>query len=244
MGKPKPLIAVPAYHLASGRITRWEQGGFAAPEWYVDGIMRAGGRAALLASPDEGDAAEILDRFDGLMLIGGGDIDPFLYDTEPHDLTYGMNRDRDLLEIALARTAAERGVPTLGICRGIQIANVAFGGSLIQHLPDLGITRHGVPNGHDGAYVADPKRIEPGSRLAAALGGATDLTAMCSHHQGIDRVGDGLREVAWSEPGLVEGLERDDGWFVTVQWHPEVTAATDPIQQGLFDALVREAARR
>ena len=236
----KPLIAVPAYRLAAGRITRWDAGGFAAPEWYVESLARAGARPVLLTSPDDGDPAEILEPFDGLLLMGGGDIDPFLYGTEPHDETYGMNRDRDELEIGLARAAAESQLPTLGICRGIQIANVAFGGSLIQHLPDLGIGGHGVPSGEDGSYVAGPKRIQPGSKLAAALG-STEITGLCSHHQAVDTPGEGLKAVAWQDPGLIEGLEREDGWFVTVQWHPEASASTDPIQQSLFDAFVREA---
>lgn len=236
----RPLIAVPAYRLAPGRITKWDAGGLAAPEWYVDAVIRAGGRPVMLASPDDDDPAEILKPFDGLLLIGGGDIDPFLYGTEPHDQTYGMNRHRDELEIGLAKAAAASGLPTLGICRGIQIANVAFGGSLIQHLPDLGIAGHGVPSGDDGAYVPGPKRIEPGSKLAEALG-ATEITGLCSHHQAVDTPGKGLTPVAWQDPGLIEGLEHKDGWFVTVQWHPEVTAATDPIQQALFDSLVQKA---
>lgn len=237
----KPLIAVPGYHLPAGRITRWDGGGHAVPEAYVAGVQRAGGRAVLLTIPDEDDPAEILRPFDGLLLIGGGDIDPFLYGTEPHDEIYGMNRARDELEIGLARAAAKRRLPTLAICRGIQIANVAFGGGLIQHLPDQRIAGHGVPSGTNGAYVAGPKRIEPGSKLAQALG-ATEISALCSHHQAVDTIGDGLVPVAWQDPGLVEGLERADGWFVAVQWHPEVNAATDPTQQALFDALVREAA--
>lgn len=237
----KPLIAVPAYRLAPGRITRWEAGGLAAPEWYVDAVIRAGGRPVLLASPDDGDPGELLGRFDGLLLIGGGDIDPFLYGTEPHEGIYGVNRDRDELEIALARAASERQMPTLGICRGIQIANVAFGGTLIQHLPDQRISGHGAPTGADGGYVAGTKRIEPGSKLAEALGSA-EISGMCSHHQAVDAPGEGLVPVAWQDPNLIEGLERADGWFVTVQWHPEVTAATDPVQQRLFDELVRRAA--
>lgn len=235
-----PLIAVPTYRLAPGRISHWEQGGHAAPEKYVDSIRRAGGRPVLLTAPDEAEAAEILEPFDALCLIGGGDIDPFLYGTEPHDEIYGMNRDRDVLEIALSREAAARQMPTLAICRGIQIANVAFGGTLIQHLPDLGITRHGTPNGADSFYATDPKRVDPDSKLAAALG-QTELTGMCSHHQAVDTAGEGLRAVAWSEPGLIEGLEREDGWFVCVQWHPEVTSAEDAAQQNLFNALVAAA---
>jgi putative glutamine amidotransferase len=240
MTAAKPLIAIPAYRLAAGRVTKWSDSGFAVPASYVDAIHRAGGRAVLLTSPDDSEPAEILAPFDGLMLIGGGDIDPFLYDTEPHEQIYGMNRDRDELEIGLAKAAAETGMATLAICRGIQIANVAFGGTLHQHLPDLGATEHGVPAGAEGAYVAGEKRIQEGSLLAGVLG--TDrITAKCSHHQAVDILGEGLKPTAWTDDGIVEGLEREDGWFVAVQWHPEVTAAQDPAQQALFDAFVTQA---
>jgi putative glutamine amidotransferase len=236
----RPLIAIPAYRLDRGRVTRWEQGALAVPEKYVDSVTRAGGRAVLLTSPDDGDPAEILEPFDGLMLIGGGDIDPFLYGTEPHEKIYGINRDRDLLEIALAKTAAAQDLPTLAICRGIQIANVAFGGTLHQHLPDLAIAGHGAPRTTADPYRPQRIEVEEGTRIAAALG-APSVSGRCAHHQAIDTIGDGLIPVARSDDGLVEGLERADGWFVAVQWHPEVTAATDPTQQGLFDALVAEA---
>jgi len=236
----KPLIAIPAYRLPAGRITKWSDGGFAVPETCVDAIHRAGGRAVLLTSPDEADASEILAPFDGLLLIGGGDIDPFLYDTEPHDEVYGMNRDRDELEIGLARAAVAADKPTLAICRGIQIANVAFGGTLHQHLPDLGAAGHGVPAGTAGSYVAGEKRIQDGSLLAGILG-ADRIIAKCSHHQAVDILGEGLKPTAWTDDGIVEGLEREDGWFVAVQWHPEVAAAEDTRQQALFEALVDRA---
>jgi gamma-glutamyl-gamma-aminobutyrate hydrolase PuuD len=238
-----PLIAVPAYRLPKGRITRWEQGGYAVPEKYVEGIRRAGGRPLLLTAPVDGSPEEILAPFDGLCLIGGGDIDPFLYGTEPHQEIYGLNRDRDDLELALIRHAAGIGMPVLGICRGIQIANVAFGGSLHQHLPDLGINGHGSPTAGDDAYRPVRQEVEPGSKLASALG-ATSLTGSCAHHQAVDSLGKGLRAVARSGDDLIEGIEKEDGWLVAVQWHPEVTAAVDPVQQALFGAFVLEAAGR
>ena len=240
MTQPKPLIAIPAYRLAAGRVTKWSDSGFAVPAAYVDAIHRAGGRAVLLTSPDDSDPSEILAPFDGLMLIGGGDIDPFLYDTEPHEKIYGMNRDRDELEIGLIKAAVESNTPTLAICRGIQIANVAFGGTLHQHLPDLGATGHGVPAGTDGAYVAGERRTQEGSLLAGILG-ADGIPGNCNHHQAVDILGEGLVPTAWTEDGIIEGLEREDGWFVAVQWHPEVTAARDPQQQALFGALVDRA---
>jgi len=234
-----PLIAVSAYHLGSGRVTHWGQGGFAVPELYVQGLRRAGARPVLLTWPDEADPSEVLEPFDGLLLVGGGDVDPALYNATPHKQTSGVDRDRDEFEIALSRTAAEHSLPTLAICRGIQVANVAFGGTLRQHLPDLGITGHGAPTEADG-YVSVEVQVEPGSRLAEALGAAR-VTGRCSHHQAVDSPGENLRPVAWSNDGVLEGLERSDGWFVCVQWHPEISAAEGPQQQILFDALVTRA---
>ncbi len=237
-----PLIAVPAYRLPNGRVTRWWEGAIAAPEKYADAVFRAGGRPAMLASPDPGPPEEVLSRFDGLLLLGGGDVDPFLYDTEPHERLYGVNRERDLLEMSLCTAAASMAIPTLAICRGIQIANVAFGGSLHQHLPDLGITDHGLPQEDDG-YAKHEVTIDEGSRLAGICG-AGRIGVNSSHHQAVDRIGDGLTPVARSDDSLVEALERSDGWFVAVQWHPEQTAPDESSQQGLFDELVRRAGAR
>jgi gamma-glutamyl-gamma-aminobutyrate hydrolase PuuD len=234
-----PIIAVCSYRVAPGRITGWRQGGIAVPEKYVDSVFRAGGRPVLLTLPDDGDPAEILAPFDGLMLIGGGDVDPFLYDTEPHERLYGTNRARDLLEIGLAREALVSRLPTLAICRGIQIANVAMGGTLHQHLPDLGLTDHGAPQ-EAGGYSSHEVAIQEGSRLEEACGTLRTSVAS-SHHQAVDRVADGFVAVAWSDDGVIEAFEAEEGWFVAVQWHPEKTASDDPAQQGLFDALVERA---
>jgi putative glutamine amidotransferase len=126
----------------------------------------------------------------------------------------------------------------------MQVANVALGGTLVQHLPDVpGMGEHGVPLG--GGTVHDV-RVEAGTQLAKALGGAA-ARATCHHHQGVDRLGEGLIATAWSDDGLVEGLEladSGDGWLLGVQWHPEMTASEDPAQQALFGALVTEAAAR
>jgi putative glutamine amidotransferase len=234
-----PLIAIPAYRLSSGRVTKWSQGAFAIPELYAEAVARAGGQPALLPSPSVASPDEILERFDGLLLIGGGDVDPMRYGADAHARLYGVNRDRDQIEIDLARAAAKAAFPTLAICRGPQVANVAFGGTLRQHIPDEGLTGHGVPQEDDG-YVPHDVRIEPGSKLSTAAGGE-HITGSSSHHQAIDRLADGLDAVAWSEDGVIEGFERSDGWFVAVQWHPEVTAGTDPAQQSLFDAFIAQA---
>jgi putative glutamine amidotransferase len=137
-------------------------------------------------------------------------------------------------------------MPTLAVCRGIQLVNVAFGGTLHQHLADReGVLAHGVPAG--GIPGCHEVTLAPGSRVAKACGGAGAIGACTSvHHQGIAAVGDGLVATGWSDDGLVEALELptdDDRWLLAVQWHPEMTAADDPVQQGLFDAFAAQLRR-
>lgn len=235
-----PLVAIPTYHLAPGRVTRWPQGGYGVPSPYVDGLRRAGARAALVTEADEGDPEELLAPFQGLLLVGGGDVDPVRYGAERGPELYGIEPDRDRLEIDLLLAADRIGMPVLAICRGTQVANVAFGGTLHQHLPAIeGLIEHGVPVAN--TVAAHDVKLAPGSRTAEAC--RTDVVSCSSHHhQGIDRLGHGLVATGWSEDGLVEALERESGWIVAVQWHPEDTAPSDPAQQALFDALASRAA--
>lgn len=235
----RPQVAVVAYHLPPGRVSYWQVGGFGVPENYVDAVRRAGGRPALVLPGDDTPPEEFLKRFDALLLVGGGDVDPARYGHEPHATIYGLEPDRDDLETELLQTADRTGLPTLAICRGMQVMNVAFGGTLIQHLPDLdAYLPHGTPSGGD--HLAHDVKAAPGSRLAEAAG-AEVLTCSTHHHQGVDRLGEGLAATGWSEDGLVEAVERDGGWMLGVQWHPEDTASEDPRQQALFDALVEQA---
>jgi putative glutamine amidotransferase len=208
-------------------------------------LRRAGARTAIVAPGETGDPAELLEPFDGLVLVGGGDVDPMRYGAERGAHNYGVDPERDAFEIALVHAADRAAMPTLCICRGAQVLNVAFGGTLHQHLPDIdGLLEHGVPlegtsSMHDVEAAQETK-----------LGGATTTpTLRCSshHHQGIATVGTGLTVAGRSSDGLVEAIERDmteAGWVVGVQWHPEETAATDPSQQALFDTLVRLAGDR
>src|SRR6266568_852298 len=129
-----PVVAVPTYHLAAGRVSRWVAGGYAVPEAYVAALARAGVVAALL--PATTADVDVLDRFDGLLLVGGGDVEPHRYGVAAHPSVYGTEPDRDAQEVALARAAVDAGLPVLAVCRGMQLLNVAFGGTLHQHLPD------------------------------------------------------------------------------------------------------------
>ncbi|HXJ64977.1 MAG TPA: gamma-glutamyl-gamma-aminobutyrate hydrolase family protein [Actinomycetota bacterium] len=236
-----PLVAVPAYRLPAGRVAHWDQGGFAVPEAYVRAAHRAGIRALIVAEADPDAAVDVLDSVDGLMLLGGGDVDPTLYGADRHEKVYGVDPVRDAVEIALVRSAIERGMPTLAICRGLQVLNVALGGTLIQHLPDVpGLEQHGVPGG--GGTVQHDSKVSPDTALAAATGSDV-LVCSSHHHQAVDRLGDGLHVTARSGDGVIEAIELDDpGWTVAVQWHPEDTAGEDPAQQALFDALASKAA--
>jgi putative glutamine amidotransferase len=249
----RPLIAVVAYHLADDRVPRWPHGGYGVPGPYLDCLRRTGARTAIVSPGDPVSAQEVLEPFDGLLLVGGGDVDPRRYGQEPGEDIYGVEPDRDAFEIELLHAADATGVPTLCICRGMQVMNVAYGGTLIQHLPGTpGLLEHGVP-------VADTQslhdvRTEPQSRLRATTG-VEQLTCSSHHHQGVEQVGKGLRASGWSEDGLVEAIELEPdgdaedrpyeaGWMLGVQWHPEDTADRDPAQQALFGALANLARLR
>jgi putative glutamine amidotransferase len=238
-----PLVAVPAYHLRPGRVTGWQDGAAAVPNAYTAALSRAGVRPAILAGPDPDPIEDVLAPFDGVVLLGGGDVNPALYHEAPEPEVYGIEPDRDALELALARNAIAAGVPLLAICRGAQVLNVALGGTLVQHLPDRdGTGAHGRPE-RDGSPAVHEVAVEPGSRLAAALGGATVLPDCISiHHQAADRVAPGLVVTARSADGVVEALETSSpSWVLGVQWHPERSAATDPRQQAIFDAFALAA---
>jgi putative glutamine amidotransferase len=239
----RPLIAIMAYHLGTDRVARWPEGGYGVPSLYIDALRRAGARPAIVAPGDDGDPEGMLEPFDGLLLVGGGDIDPTRYGAAPSPHLYGIEPDRDESEIQLLRAADRIAIPTLCICRGMQVMNVAFGGILHQHLSDVpDLIQHGVPV--EGALTIHEVAATPGSRLAAVTKSGP-LAAASHHHQGIDRLGDGLAATGRTEDGLVEAIERivpdqqdpRATWMVGVQWHPEETADHDPAQQSLFDAL-------
>ena len=153
----RPAIGIVSYHLRPGRVTNWKVGGYGLPENYVDAVRRAGGRATLVLPGDDRTPAELLDGVDALLLIGGGDVEPSRYGADTGETIYGVEPDRDALEIDLLVEADRRQTPTLCICRGMQVMNVAFGGSLILDLPsDQRFMPHGAPSGSD-AVVHDVK---------------------------------------------------------------------------------------
>jgi len=235
----RPLVVIPAYRLKHGSVPRWDDGAVAVPDLYVRAVSRAGATPVLSAPSEEDAPIEAISSFDGLLLIGGGDVAPSRYGATDHANQYGVDEARDGAETALLAEAVRIGMPVLAVCRGAQIVNVAFGGTLLQHLPEVaGLADHGRPGG--GGPSVHEVKITADSRLAAATG-SESLTCSSHHHQAIDDLGDGLVTVARSDDGVVEAVEREDGWLVAVQWHPEDTAESDPAQQALFDALIDQA---
>jgi putative glutamine amidotransferase len=206
---------------------------------YSDAARAAGLTPYILPVLRAADAVELLDGMAGLILTGGEDVDPGHFNESPHPALGEVHPERDAFEIALVRAAQARRMPTLAICRGVQIANVALGGSLVQDLP----SQRPGSIAHDGEWSrADrvhPVRVEAGSKLASAMG-ATHATINSLHHQSIDRVAQPLAAVAHAPDGVIEGVEwsDDDWWMVGVQWHPEELAATaEPWDRALFAAF-------
>jgi putative glutamine amidotransferase len=228
----RPLIGITTY-VTSAKWGVWDAETALLPATYVESVEAAGGRPLLLPPSDDG-IAETLDAIHGLVLPGGTDLGPQLYGQEPHEETYGVVPERDRAELSLLQGALERELPVLAICRGSQVLNVARGGDLVQHLPEVvGHERH---KEQPGVFGDHDVRIDAGSRLGELVGGHAPIKS--HHHQGFGRLGDGLRDVAWADDGTVEAIEDPARPFVLgVLWHPE--AGED---KALFHALV-EAAR-
>ena len=214
---------------------------YSVPVQYVDALRRAGGVPLLLPPGDDWAAA--LPILDGLIVTGGTDIDPAEYGGDcQHPALLPVDCERDRSELALARRLLdERELPMLCICRGLQTLNVAAGGSLHEHIPDL------QPNDihrDNGMWAHQAVQVEPDSLLARVIG-AVDFHSASGHHQAVKRLGAGMRAVAVAADGIIEAIEMPAyPNLVAVQWHPEVTAAQDPQQQALFDWLVEAAMSR
>ena len=243
----RPLIGVSSRPRRPGEVSGWPDTPSAVMQnTYLEALWRAGGLEAVLAPRmlTDDDAEAIVGRLDGLILVGGGDVDPALYGAARHEHVYGVFAESDALEMALARAAVKLNRPLLAICRGMQVLNVALGGTLDQHLTGRdGLIDHGQPG--TGPAVHDVV-VEPGSLLAKTLGGAATIERCWSyHHQAIVQLGDGLTVCARSSDGVIEAVEFDNAadrsWTLGIQWHPERTAATDVVHQNFFDELVRQA---
>ena len=233
-GPARPVIGLTTY-LQQAKSGIWDVHAAFLSTSYLEGVTLAGGIATLLPpQPVDADiASQILDGIDGLIITGGRDVDPAAYNHDPHPTTDEPARDRDAWEFALVAAALRRHLPVLAICRGAQLLNVALGGTLHQHLPDvLGHTRH-----QQGNAVFNTSRVTTvaGSRLAGLIGENTN--AQCYHHQAIDRLGDGLMISALDDDGVIEGVEiPGDDFVLAVQWHPEETLDDLRLFAGLVEA--------
>jgi putative glutamine amidotransferase len=237
-------VAAPAIGICAAietvRWGPWEETVALAPRSYGHAVQRAGG-LALLIPPDEraiDDLDQLLDRIDALMLAGGSDIDPAIYGEARHPQTGLIWRERDLFEVAILRRALEREMPVLAICRGMQMLNVARGGTLEQHVPErVGNEDHRKVA---GTYGRHDVRLEPGS-LAARSAGSEALSVFSHHHQGVGELGDGVVESGWSHgDDLVEAIELPgDSFALGVLWHPEEDADSP-----LISSLVEEAGKK
>lgn len=224
-----PIIGLTTYG-------RNEKNAYTLPAEYIESVRRAGG-VPLLLPPGETNLADVLPLLDGLILSGGGDIDPALYGGEHHPTIYMTDAERDSFEIELTKAVLAQQTPLLCICRGTQVLNVALGGTLIEHLPDI--------VGEELPHRAPPREptshsvaVESDSRLAEIMGQMEAVTASW-HHQAVRDLAPGLQIVAHAPDGTIEAVEMaGHPWLIAVQWHPELTAADDVGQQRLFDALV------
>jgi gamma-glutamyl-gamma-aminobutyrate hydrolase PuuD len=225
------VIGITTY-VAPARWSHWSEVAALVPSSYVDSVERAGGRP-LLVPPSEAGVEETLDALDGVVFSGGADLDPKLYDQEPHDETSGLHPERDRAELALLEAALARDMPVLAVCRGSQILNVARGGDLMQHLPEVvGDDKH---KHTPGAFADHDVTLEQGTRIASLLGDRVPVKS--HHHQGFGRVGRGLRVAAHAEDGTIEAVEDPERRFALgVLWHPE-----EGEDGRLFEELVREA---
>lgn len=228
-----PIIGITTYN-------RSETGAFSVQGAYVDAVQVAGGIPILLP-PNQLDPSRILDVVDGLILSGGGDINPILYGDDFHPKVYSINAERDDFELALAKLALNTEIAVLGICRGMQMLNVASGGDLVLHVPDI----YGIDVNHRNDTISSPIEhsieIEPTSRLAEIMG-TTKTSVVSWHHQAVQNIAPGWRSVAYAEDGLVEAIECEyHPWMVAVQWHPEMSPRSS-VHSRIFQSFVQAAA--
>ena len=233
MEKIKPVIGLTAYPSGEGH-------GYHTPREHVEAVVRAGGVPVLLPPMGADMVSTWLSRLDGLVLIGGGDIDPELHGEDMHETIYSLNPVRDDTELSLTRAALALDLPILAICRGLQLVSVACGGSLHLHLPEV-VGEDVLHRSASRTPTVHVVNVAPDSLLASTMG-STQVMTSSWHHQAVNQLGDNLQAVGWAEDGTVEAIASSSAQFLlAVQWHPELTAGTDVTQQALFDDLVQAA---
>ena len=239
----RPIIAIttrPRFTATSGG----DLGIDSVQHAYRDSVARAGGIPLPLGPVEDDDLEVLLDHIDGLVLTGGGDISPDTYGGRPHDSMYGIDKSRDAFEFAVVRAAKRRRLPVLAICRGLQVVNVAFGGTLIEDIPsEIGSTDHamwGAENVFEGHQIVT---LAPHCLLREVVG--ADTVAVNSiHHQAVRDLAPGFLPKGWTPDGVIEVIEsEDESWpLLAVQWHPEyLSDAGDAAAQALFEQLVKNA---
>ncbi|MBU3914913.1 gamma-glutamyl-gamma-aminobutyrate hydrolase family protein [bacterium] len=229
-----PLIGITTYG-------RNEKNEFILHVKYVESVRRACGIPILIPTGEMRIAA-LLDRIDGIILSGGGDIKPDFYGGKSHETIYNVDLERDETEIRITKEIIKRTIPILAICRGMQVINTVLGGTLHAHLPDIygENISHRLPSREPIEHIVT---VNDATKLFSILK-ESDMRVASSHHQSIQKLADGLIITAESEDGVIEAIEKEDHpWLIGVQWHPELTAKSDPLQQKLFDHLVQTAMR-
>ncbi len=242
-----PVIGIPAYHPSSGEAQ------FVMMASYCRAIEGAAGAPILLPYLEDRPLRQLYDLLDGLLLSGGGDVAPELYGAQDSGQTMLVDRERDRVELLLTRWALAEGKPILGICRGVQVLNVAAGGTLIQHIPAevFQALRHSTLAHFPPNHLVHEVNVLPGSLLAKALGAEAnnELVVLVNsrHHQAVKGVAPGFRAVAWATDGVIEAIEREEaqaGFALGIQWHAENLLPDDPRMESLFHHYVAACRHR
>jgi len=246
--RSRPVVGIPTQTLQSlGGISESIPASWVMSQRYILTLANAGAVPWMIPLVDEDTLRAIYDELDAVFLPGGADIDPSSYGADPHPSCDRTDRDRDRVEMSLARWAQQDEKPVLGVCRGMQLINVAAGGSLYQDIASElpGAIKHDYfpfgPQSHSRDFLAHEVNVEEGTRLASLVG-AGPLRVNSMHHQGIRELGHGLVATAEAPDGLVEALEgSDDGYLVAVQWHPEALADGDARTRRIFADFIEAA---
>ena len=241
MNHQTPTVIVPA-RLASSDANDPRVAGANQIFFNILELIRAAGLEPVVVESADVDLTQAA----GVVLPGGGDVDPARYDGQQIPELYDVNPEQDDLDFAIATRALELDLPIFGICRGAQVLNVIYGGTLHEDLAASSVvhTPPEVPGCESDEFIAHNVTVEAGSFLASTLGGAAEVSVQSSHHQGVKQLGDGLTVAARAADGLIEAFEDPTRWVVAVQWHPEVEPQGGPVRDGQFAALAAEVTRR